>query len=206
MYIVIPTHNEESVFRLLPIVLQNKNPNDKVIIYDDFSEQAYLDKIKAAGDLVIHQHKLELNFADHWNHVHQLVPQGEWIVYIASDELVNDEFFSSVTCELATASVQKFLLPRINTYYDETTEEWTMPQIDWHNPTGEAYPDWQTRICINLPHIRWHGKVHESIIGNIGEKMLLGKPFTLIHHRSTQKVARSRELYVKIGHKAYGNG
>lgn len=206
MHIIIATHNEETIFRLLDLVFASKNPEDKVVIYDDFSNEEYIQKIKQY-DVLFYQHKLNMNFAEHWNNVHQYIPPGEWIMFLAADEMVDPAFFASLKREIEAGPVDRFNFARMNTYYDETKETGEMPSIDWSNPylVGESYPDLQGRAYPNVPHLRWSGAVHETLSGMTSARNIISKELTILHHRSWQKVKRSEVLYRKIGHPAYDN-
>lgn len=207
MYIIIATHNEETVFRLLDLVFATKNPEDKVVIYDDFSNEEYIQKLKQY-EILFYQHKLNMNFADHWNNVHQYIPVGEWIMFLAADEMLDPAFFASLKNEINSYPVDRFNFARMNTYYDETKEAGEMPNnIDWNNPSlfGESYPDLQGRAYRNLPHMKWVGPVHEVLSGMSSMRNIISKELTILHHRSTQKIVRSEVLYRAIGHPAYDN-
>jgi hypothetical protein len=197
MHIIIPTHNEETVFNLLPIILSSKAIDDTIVIYDDFSAPEYIERLKQYP-VVIHQHDLAFNFSEHWNYAHSLIPIGHWLIWLASDEIVDITFIPELKQKIhKNPRADLFKLPRINTFYDATTEDFKLPIIEWNNIQGVAYPDYQNRVCLNMPNIKWAGHVHETLVGYKNEHALNGKAFTIIHHRSYQKQNISRQLYDK---------
>lgn len=207
MYIIIPTHNEESVYRILPLFNKDRMPEDKIIILDDYSNEEYFTRLSEyakQNNIEIHQHALNKDFGAHWNYIYQFIPDNEWVVWFAADEIVDDNFLELTRSMLVNnAQIEQFWMPRVNTFYDETIEEFSMPNIDWANPVGQMYPDYQGRIHRNLPHIKWFGKVHEMLVGARSTLILSGKEYTIIHHRSHQKCEMRDILYKEIGHPVY---
>lgn len=205
--IIVPTHNEDSVYRLLDILIKTRT-NEKVFVLDDFSEKEYFDKLSdfcQQNNIQVIQHALNKDFGAHWNYMSDIIPQGEWIGLFASDELVDDNFLYSIKNILEApekTNVELISLPRVNTTYNES-EEFILPDIDWNNPTGIAYPDYQSRIYKNLPHVRWAGKVHETISGSRNTEIAVGKELTIIHHKSVEKCIKSDLFYKEIGHPVY---
>jgi hypothetical protein len=53
------------------------------------------------------------------------------------------------------------LVPRINTVKGITIEDITKWKWNVDNDGHINWPDYQFRICRNIPEIKWEGKVHE---------------------------------------------
>ena len=61
------------------------------------------------------------------------------------------------------------------------------------------YSDYQTRICKNIPEIRWEGKVHERLVGYKKHSSLPPNyELDLQHIKTIEKQRTQNEFYAKI--------
>jgi len=61
------------------------------------------------------------------------------------------------------------------------------------------WPDYQYRICKNIPEIRWEGKVHETLKGYEQIAMLPAEEiYALGHHKTIEKQEKQNSFYNTI--------
>jgi hypothetical protein len=61
------------------------------------------------------------------------------------------------------------------------------------------WPDYQFRICKNIPEISWEGKVHERLVGYKNVTPLPAEDvLALGHHKTIQKQEQQNNLYDTI--------
>jgi glycosyltransferase involved in cell wall biosynthesis len=166
----ITTHNEGSVYLepLLFKLTKNLSDEDEIIVVDDFSDESttlsvldkYKDKIK------LFKHKLDGDFAAHKNFAKNQCTK-QYIFFIDGDENFHDNLLGTLKEILINnQTIDLFLVPRVNVVPGLTKEHidkwgWRVDSRNYIN-----YPDYQTRIVINSPNIRWEGKVHERLVGH----------------------------------------
>ena len=161
----ITAHNEaEELNRLLKQLTEGKEPGDEILVQLD---DKATDKVKFVVDS--HPVKsitfpLNNDFATFKNNLKNNCT-GEYIFFIDADEYLSEHLLKLLKQVLETNSqVDCYGVPRVNTVKGLTEEHinkwgWIVKddKINW--------PDYQTRICKNVPHIKWVGKVHERLEG-----------------------------------------
>ena len=161
----ITAHNEaEELNRLLKQLTEGKEPGDEILVQLD---DKATDKVK----FVVDSHPvrsitfpLNNDFATFKNNLKDNCT-GEYIFFIDADEYLSEHLLKLLKQVLETNSqVDCYGVPRVNTVKGLTEEHinkwgWIVKddKINW--------PDYQTRICKNVPHIKWVGKVHERLEG-----------------------------------------
>jgi glycosyltransferase involved in cell wall biosynthesis len=161
----ITAHNEaEELNRLLKQLTEGKEPGDEILVQLD---DKATDKVK----FVVDSHPvrsitfpLNNDFATFKNNLKDNCT-GEYIFFIDADEYLSEHLLKLLKQVLETNSqVDCYGVPRVNTVKGLTEEHikkwgWIVKddKINW--------PDYQTRICKNAPHIKWVGKVHERLEG-----------------------------------------
>jgi len=161
----ITAHNEaEELNRLLKQLTEGKEPGDEILVQLD---DKATDKVK----FVVDSHPIKsitfpLNndFAAFKNNLKDNCT-GEYIFFIDADEYLSEHLLKLLKQVLESNSqVDCYGVPRVNTVKGLTEEHikkwgWVVKddKINW--------PDYQTRICKNVPHIKWVGKVHERLEG-----------------------------------------
>ena len=161
----ITAHNEaEELNRLLKELIEGKEPGDEIIIQLD---DKATDKVKFVVDSYpVKSITFPLNndFATFKNNL-KLNCTGDYIFFIDADEYLSEHLLKLLKQVLETNSqVDCYGVPRVNTVTGLTEEHikkwgWVVKddKINW--------PDYQTRICKNVPYIKWVGKVHERLEG-----------------------------------------
>jgi glycosyltransferase involved in cell wall biosynthesis len=161
----ITAHNEaEELNRLLKQLTEGKESGDEILIQLD---DKATDKVKFVVDSYpVRSITFPLNndFATFKNNLKDNCT-GEYIFFIDADEYLSEHLLKLLKQVLETNSqVDCYGVPRVNTVKGLTEEHikkwgWIVKddKINW--------PDYQTRICKNAPHIKWVGKVHERLEG-----------------------------------------
>lgn len=160
----------DEIKRLLPFLIENKRPQDEIIIQID--EQNGTEEVKdyiedtAFGkeDVSVWYFPLNNNFALFKNNLKNHC-SGDYIYQIDADEMVSTYILDVLPEILQHNDVDVFLVPRINTVEGLTQEHinrwgWRVNEKGWVN-----FPDKQFRIYRNSPDIRWKNKVHEVLDG-----------------------------------------
>jgi len=161
----ITAHNEaEELNRLLKQLTEGKEPGDEILVQLD---DKATDKVK----FVVDSHPvrsitfpLNNDFATFKNNLKDNCT-GEYIFFIDADEYLSEHLLKLLKQVLESNSqVDCYGVPRVNTVKGLTEKHikkwgWVVKddKINW--------PDYQTRICKNVPHIKWIGKVHERLEG-----------------------------------------
>lgn len=208
---IIGTHNEESAYidRLISQILKSKDPEDEVIVVDDFSTNPEtLSSLEKFQDTVqVYKHALKGDFAAHKNYMNSLA-KGDYIFNIDGDEVPHTNLVSTLKeILLSNPNVDLFSVPRINVIIDELPKEyitkwgWRLSDEGYVN-----YPDPQNRIYKNKPSIKWVNKVHEIITGTETHTMLPafdeeGKVYTdycLFHAKKFERQLQQNTFYETI--------
>ena len=91
------------------------------------------------------------------------------------------------------------MVPRVNTVKGLTQEHinkwgWKVTEEGWVN-----WPDYQTRILQNAPHIKWKSKVHEVLLGHKTQSALpTEEEWCLYHHKHIDKQEYQNDFYSKL--------
>ena len=161
----ITAHNEaEELNRLLKQLTEGKESGDEILIQLD---DKATDKVKFVVDSYPVKSiifPLNNDFAAFKNNLKDNCT-GDYIFFIDADEYLSEHLLKLLKQVLETNSqVDCYGVPRVNTVSGLTEEHITKwgwivkdDKINW--------PDYQTRICKNVPHIKWVGKVHERLEG-----------------------------------------
>ena len=161
----ITAHNEaEELNRLLKQLTEGKQGEDEIIIQLD---DTATDKVKFVVDAYpVKSITFPLNkdFASFKNNLKKNCT-GDYIFFIDADEYLSEHLLKSLKEVLQTnTTVECYGVPRVNTVVGLTDEH--LIKWGWILKNGKVnWPDYQTRICKNVPHIQWIGKVHERLEG-----------------------------------------
>ena len=199
----ILTHNEtNSLEELLKFLIKRKQPEDEIVILDDYSDdektKAILDFYVSVHDIVFEQRNLLGDFASQKNYLKSMC-SGDYSFNLDADELVTHWFMKDIHELLEANEVDLVYLPRINTVEGLTeqhikTWHWQVNERGWIN-----YPDWQGRIFRNRPNIRWEKPVHEQIIGfQTYAHLPQEQKYSIIHPKSIERQEQQNEKYAGI--------
>ena len=202
----ITTHNETTELeRLLGFLSRRKDPEDEIVILDDYSTNL------ATGDIIerysyiigaktwkYEQRKLDMDFASQKNYLTRMCT-GDYIFNIDADEKPHDALINQIKTILEMNDTELIWIPRVNTVEGITQEHidkwgWSVSEKGWVN-----YPDYQARVYKNSPHIKWVKPVHEVIEGAKTYSHLPPyEELSLYHHKKIEKQEQQNELYGRI--------
>ena len=174
----VTVHNEsEEINKLLEILIHKTQPQDEIVICDDYSDEKTQEVITSwsqqyadAKVIKSYQRKLDGNFSDQKNSVIEK-SEGDYIFHIDADEIPHENLLGILPEMLEINDVDLVWIPRVNTVEGLTEEHinkwrWRVSEKGWVN-----YPDYQARVFRKNDVIRWKnhpytGKpVHEFLGG-----------------------------------------
>jgi len=201
-YAVTVCNEINEIERLLPFLVEHKREQDEVVVLFDStngskSVEEYL-RSKSVNQVGFRWHstKFEGNFSDLKNTLTGMCA-GDYVFQIDADEMPTEYMMKLIPQIIEANPVDLIRVPRINTV-DGLTENhikmwhWSVNENGWVN-----YPDYQFRLCKNIPDIKWQNKVHEVLVGY---KSLAPLPaddntFALGHHKTIEKQEKQNNYY-----------
>ena len=149
----------------------------------------------------IENHALNRDYGAHKN-VGKSFCSGKYIFQLDADESPSLTLMENLKDILeSNPTVELFWLPRINDFKGVTEEhakKWGWRLDPYEDRQIVNFPDPQTRIFKNLPHIKWEKKLHERITG---AKFVSHLPnefeFSLIHNKTMEKQEATNLWYGK---------
>jgi len=199
----ILTHNEtDSLEKLLRFLVKWKQPQDEIVILDDYSDdektKQILDFYVSTHDIVFEQRNLLNDFASQKNHLKSMC-SGDYSFNLDADEMVSRWLMKNIHGILEENEIDLVYLPRINTV-DGLTEQhaqqwgWSVNEEGWVN-----FPDWQGRVFKNRPNIKWERPVHEMLVGfQTYSHLPTEKPFCIRHYKTIDKQEQQNQKYAGI--------
>mgnify|MGYP001238199060 FL=1 len=200
----ILVHNEtDTLEKLLKFLVKWKQPQDEIVILDDFSDdektKQILDFYVSAHDIVFEQRNLLGDFASQKNYLKNM-GSGDYSFNLDADEMISLWLIKNIHEIIASnEGIDLIYLPRINTVEGLTQQHaqawrWQVNEEGWVN-----FPDWQGRVFRNRPNIRWQYKVHEMITGYQTYATLpQDKPFCILHPKTIEKQEQQNQKYSGI--------
>jgi len=199
----ILTHNEtESLEKLLRFLVKWKQPQDEIVILDDYSDdektKQILDFYVSAHDIVFEQRNLLGDFATQKNYLKSMC-SGDYSFNLDADEMVSRWLMKNIHGILEENEIDLVYLPRINTVEGLTGQHaqqwgWSVNEEGWVN-----FPDWQGRVFKNRPNIKWERPVHEMLVGfQTYAHLPTEKPFCMLHHKTIDKQEQQNNFYNTI--------
>jgi hypothetical protein len=188
--------------RLLDHLLEYRRPQDEIVILFDSKNgtkevENYL-RIKSIPTFTGFSWvaaEFDGHFADWKNKLNSLCT-GDFIFQIDADEYLPEEFIDALHQILeANPEVDLYFVPRINTVSGLTmahVQKWSWNM--WNDRVN--WPDYQTRIYRNAPHIKWKSKVHEFIDGYTQYTTLPAvDELALIHPKTIERQEKQNAYY-----------
>lgn len=188
----IPVCNEHmEIDRLLNQLTKGKRPQDEIVVQADsgnVTSEVMRVLAQYGNQINVVQFPLNGDFASFKNNL-KANCTGEWIYQIDADEYLQDVLLEHLPTILQdNPTVEVFIVPRINTVEGLTQEHiqrwrWNVNEKGWVN-----FPDYQTRILQNAPHISWKNKVHEILLGHRSQALLPAEEeYCLLHHKDIKR-------------------
>lgn len=200
----ITTHNEGQAYirPLLDRLLKHLQPEDEIVIVDDFStEESTVAILEEYRDKVnLYFNSLDNDFASHKNFAKSKCTK-DYIFFIDADENVHENLLITLKEILYNnPSVEMFMVPRINIVQGLTEQH--VQRWNWNvNEKGFVnYPDPQTRIVINKEEIKWENKVHERLVGHSTHTLLPfeTEDYCLLHIKDIKRQESQNDFYEKL--------
>ena len=199
----ILTHNEnDSLEKLLRFLTKWKQPQDEIVILDDYSDdentKQILDFYVSTHDIVFEQRNLLNDFATQKNYLKSMC-SGDYSFNLDADEMASRWLMKNIHGILEENEIDLVYLPRINTVDGLTQQHaqhwgWSINEEGWVN-----FPDWQGRIFKNRPNIKWERPVHEMLVGfQTYSHLPTEKPFCIRHYKTIDKQEQQNKKYAGI--------
>jgi hypothetical protein len=197
----IPVCNELSeIKRLIPFLLQTKQPDDEVVVLFDSTNGSdevkdYLMNASERGEFKWYDYPFDGHFGNMKNHLTSLC-SGDYIFQIDADEIPNESLVLNIHAILEENDVDVVLVPRVNTVEGLTDEHikkwgWNVNENGWVN-----FADYQWRIYKNSDDIKWQNKVHETLIGyNTISNLPSIEELSLYHPKTIDRQEKQNAYY-----------
>ena len=160
----ITVHNEaQELDRLLKQLTDNIDKEDEIVVQMDSTVTEDVKFVVDKYSIKSHVFGLNNDFAAFKNKLKSECA-GDYIFFIDADEYISQFLFENIKEILENNSVECYSVPRVNTVTGLTQEH--INKWGWAVKNGIVnWPDYQTRLCKNIPNIKWIGKVHEKLDG-----------------------------------------
>ena len=199
----ILTHNEtESIEKLLQSLITYKQPQDEIVVLDDYSDDdktnAILDYYSSAEGVIFEQRNLVGDYGTQKNYLKSMC-SGDYSFNLDADEMVSHWFMKDIHDILEGNEVDLIYVPRINTVEGITEQHvrswgWSINEKGWIN-----YPDWQGRIFRNRPNIRWEKPVHEQLTGfQTYAHLPQEQKYSIVHPKTIERQELQNQKYSEI--------
>ena len=199
----ILTHNEtESLEKLLQSLITYKQPEDEIVVLDDYSDdaktEAILDYYSSAEGVIFEQRNLVGDYGTQKNYLKSMC-SGDYSFNLDADEMVSHWFMKDIHDILEGNEVDLIYVPRINTVEGITEQHvrswgWSINEKGWIN-----YPDWQGRIFRNRPNIRWEKPVHEQLTGfQTYAHLPQEQKYSIVHPKTIERQELQNQKYSEI--------
>ncbi len=198
---LVTCHNEtDSLEKLLSKLIEYKKGNHEIVLLDDYSDNPETLEIiqKFKEKVNFQQHKLDKNYGNHKNYGIELC-KGEWIFQLDADEVPTDGLLENIDLIIESNSKNEVLwLPRLN-YFIGVTD---LDVITWGWQLNDGminFPDYQSRLYQNLPHIRYERRLHEKVEGFKSYVFIPPqKDYAIIHEKTIEKQRETNVNYNKL--------
>ena len=198
-YAVTVWNELEEIKRLLPFLLKNKREEDEVVVrWDESGPEEVWEYLSSLEGMTLGKGPFYKDFARWKNNLNAMCTK-DYIYQIDADEMLDAYVLKLIPQVLEMNNVELLAVPRINTVEGLTQAHiqkwgWNVNDKGWIN-----FPDYQTRVYKNDPRIRWHGAVHERVIGHNSQAALpTEKEWCLIHHKEIERQEKQNALYQTI--------
>tara|TARA_B100001778_G_scaffold314247_1_gene299331 strand:+ start:2945 stop:3586 length:642 start_codon:yes stop_codon:yes gene_type:complete len=193
-------HNEDETFeRLLHRLIEYKQPQDEIVVLDDYSDnpktRAVLDYYHSTGHIELDTRHLAKDFASQKNYLKGMCT-GDYSFNLDADEMISHWFMKDIHEILEGNEVDLIFVPRINTVEGITEQHCRMYGYQINERGWINYPDWQGRIFRNRPNIRWEKPVHEQLTGYQSYAHLpQEQKYSITHPKTIDRQVKQNKFY-----------
>jgi len=204
-YAITVCDEEIELQKLVTFLLKHKELQDEIVITFDHMNgtkgvEEYLRSHSVNGEFNWHTAWpfFEGDFSELKNCTKKMC-SGDYIFHLDADEIPHKTLMEQIHTILEMNSVDLVWIPRVNTVEGLTQEHidkwgWNVSDKGWVN-----FPDYQARVFLNSPEIKWSGKVHEVIKGHTTQSHLPPhEELSLYHQKTIKRQEKQNELYEKI--------
>ena len=206
----IPVCNElVEIKRLVSFLLEYKSDKDEIVIlFDEINGtkevREYLKSITSGSTynpiedypFRWYSYDFDGHFGNMKNELTNMCT-GDYIFQIDADEIPNEVLLSNLKGILeSNPDNEVYYVPRVNTVDGLTQQHiqkwgWRVDEKGWVN-----WPDYQMRIWINKPEIKWRNKVHEVLEGHKNFSALPAqKELALYHPKTIERQEKQNDYY-----------
>jgi Glycosyl transferase family 2 len=197
---VVLTHDSPNVAGLLDMLTKGKDPQDKIIILDDYSTPENLAIYKQYPVKIV-QHRLDKDYAAHRNSVTKSL-NSTYSFFIDDDEAPAPELLQHIRKVIANNSYPDLIVvPRKNIFkgvlpIHALKYGWEMngEVVNW------VKGDYQTRIIKNKRGLKWEGVLHEKIAFKKEHRVIQlpkDERLALIHNKTLTEQVIDNDRYNK---------
>ena len=196
-------HNEDETFeRLLHRLIEYKQPQDEIVVLDDYSDnpktRAVLDYYHSTGHIELDTRHLAKDFASQKNYLKNMCT-GDYSFNLDADEMISHWFMKDIHDILEGNEVDLIYVPRINTVDGITEQHCRMYGYQINEKGWINYPDWQGRIFRNRPNIRWEKPVHEQLTGfQTYAHLPMEQKYSIVHPKTIDRQMKQNQKYSEI--------
>ena len=202
-YAITACNEHVELDRLLSQLTEHIRPEDEIVVQVDTTATEEVKNVIWEKGLTVYSYPLNNDFATFKNNLKSKCTK-DYIFQIDADEYLSNILLLNLSDILeANPEIDIYLVPRINTVEGLTQEHiqkwgWKLDENGWVN-----YPDYQARVCKNIPQFKWVGKVHEKILGDDGFNanvsfLPTGYDLELIHPKTIERQERQNNYYDTI--------
>lgn len=193
----------QEIKKLVPFLLEHKRPEDEIIVLFDQKNGSdeVIDFLLPFNGLPHVQTWRGMVFVNNfaiWKNKLSDYCSGDYILQLDADEMITEELVKTLPSIIeSNTEVDLFIFPRINTVKGITEEhviKWGWKQDD----KGRInFPDWQGRLY--RKGLKWHGKVHEKIIGAKTYSIMPEEDgYCILHPKTIERQEKQNNFYSKI--------
>jgi glycosyltransferase involved in cell wall biosynthesis len=212
---LITTHNEtDSLRKLIDVIKRHITDGHECVILDDHSTNdetlAILTEVGAHPRISVAQHKLNGDYGAHKNAGIEHCA-GKWIFQIDADEYPSEGLISNIDAIVDSNDENEVLwLPRVNLFHgvtDVDAKQWgwrlsSFSDITHNKVVSDEYmdvvdlqivnfPDFQSRLFRNEPHIRYQRRLHEKVEGFKSYTFIPPQVDIALIHKKTMETQRN---------------
>ena len=203
-YAITVCNETDELKRLVTHLRKFMRAQDEIVILHDTTKSTpeiedLLNIYNGFESVTITSGEFKGEFAE-WKNKLTSLCSGNYIFQIDADEIPNEvliEYLPAIIQENPNNEV--YLVPRVNTVKGLTEEHiqkwgWNVDNKGWVN-----WPDYQWRIWMNKPEIKWKNKVHEVLIGYQEHTYLPAEEqFSFYHPKTIDRQEKQNKFYDTI--------
>jgi FkbM family methyltransferase len=199
--VVLTTLHDNFLTTIKSVNRQSLVPKNKFLIVDSkFADRwTHYSENEVLYNWKIVILRLDDDFGDYRTRAIDFISKNEWLCFLDDDEWIHPEFFKNLDSFVTSVRgpLDAIRLPRSNSFGTDVN---VRPELDWLNPDGLNFPDWQGRVLLNTGSTRYQGAVHETLAGFTCMVDLKAPYVVLLHHKTEQMQSERNRLWSRLTH------